>query len=153
MTECVFCKIAKGEVPCHKIWEDKKFMAFLSIFPNTKGFSVVIPKKHYSSYAFDLPSKVLSDLILASTKVVKLLDSKLEDVGRTGLIFEGYGVDHVHSKLFPMHGTGKLKRKWKALKSKNNKYFKKYEGYISSNDSKRADETELKKLADKIRRK
>jgi diadenosine tetraphosphate (Ap4A) HIT family hydrolase len=152
MNNCVFCEIAKGELSCHKIWEDRNFMAFLSIFPNTQGFSVVIPKKHYSSYAFDLPDKVLNDLVLASKKVAKLLDSRLKDVGRTGLMFEGFGVNHVHSKLFPMHGTGKLKKKWKPQKSKIEKYFRKYEGYISSHDSKRADDTELEKLAKKIRK-
>jgi len=115
MAECIFCKIVRGEVPCYKIWEDEKYLAFLSIFPNTEGFSVVITKKHYPSYAFNLPDKVLTDLVIASKKVAKLLDSKLDDVGRTGMIFEGFGVDHVHSKLFPMHGT-KMKE-WKPLKS------------------------------------
>ena len=66
---CIFCKIVKGEIPCHKIWEDEKHLAFLSIFPNTDGFSVVIPKKHFSSYAFDLPDEVLSELVIASKKV------------------------------------------------------------------------------------
>ena len=150
MADCIFCKIVRGEVPYHKIWEDKKYLAFLSIFPNTEGFSVVITKKHYSSYAFDLSDKILQELVIASKKVAKLLDSKLEDVGRTGMIFEGFGVDHVHTKLFPMHGT-KMKE-WKPLKSNVDKYFEKYEGYISSHDYKRADDNKLKKLAEKIRR-
>src|SRR3989338_3598236 len=141
MSDCLFCKIVKGEAPCHKIWEDEKHLAFLSIFPNTEGASVVITKKHYSSYQFDLPEDVLKDLVIASKKVAKLIDSKLEDVGRTGMIFEGFGVDHVHAKLFPMHGT-KLKE-WKPIKSNVNKYFEIYEGYISSHDFKRADEKKL----------
>lgn len=150
MGACIFCQIVKGEFPCHKIWEDKKHVAFLSIFPNTEGFSVVIPKKHYSSYAFDLPDSVLKELVLASKKVAKRIDSTLDDVGRTGMIFEGFGVNHVHTKLFPMHGTSNLK-KWKALKSNVDKYFWTYEGYISSHDYKRANDTELAKLAKKIR--
>ena len=57
MTEqdCIFCKIVKGESHCHKIWEDEEHLAFLSIYPNTLGASVVIPKKHFSSYAFHMP--------------------------------------------------------------------------------------------------
>ena len=43
--KCVFCNIVNGVLPCHKIWEDDEHLAFLSIFPNTKGFSVVITKK------------------------------------------------------------------------------------------------------------
>lgn len=149
MNECVFCQIVKGASPSHKIWEDKDFLAFLSIYPNTNGFSVVIPKSHYSSYAFDLPDDVLSGLVLASKKVAKLLDAKLEDVGRTGLVFEGFGVDHVHAKLFPMHGTKMAV--WKKLHSSMDKYFEKYEGYISSHDYKRADDGELERLAAVIR--
>ncbi|MBU2496984.1 MAG: HIT family protein [Nanoarchaeota archaeon] len=148
--ECIFCKIVKGEIPCHKIWEDEKHLAFLSIFPNTDGFSVVITKEHFPSYAFDLPDHILSDLVIASKKVAKLIDSKLEDVGRTGMILEGFGVDHVHTKLFPMHGTANVK-KWKEIKSNVDKFFKKYEGYISSHDYKRENDEKLKKTAAKIR--
>lgn len=149
MSDCIFCKIVAGEAPCHKIWEDDKHLAFLSIFPNTEGFSVVITKEHYPSYAFDLPDNVLSDLMIATKKVGKLLDAKLPDVGRTGMIFEGYGVDHVHSKLFPMHGT--VDSTWRPIESKVDKYFEKYEGYISSHGYDRADDEKLAELAKKIR--
>ncbi len=150
MKDCVFCKIVRDELPSHKIWEDEKHLAFLSIFPNTEGFSVVITKEHYPSYAFDLPDTVLQDLIVATKKVAKLLDNKLEDVGRTGMIFEGFGVDHIHTKLFPMHGTANMEE-WAKIESKIDKFFKKYEGYISSHDYKRADDKKLAELARKIR--
>lgn len=88
-----------GKAPCHKIWEDDDHLAFLSIFPNTDGFSVVIPKAHHPSYAFDLPDEVLSALMLATKRVAKQLDRAFDDVGRCGMVFEGYGVDHVHAKL------------------------------------------------------
>ena len=148
--DCIFCKIAKNEELSYKIWEDEKHLAFLSIFPNTEGVSVVITKEHYPSYVFDLPEEVMVDLIKAAKQVAKLLDTKLEDVGRTGMIFEGFGVDHIHAKLFPMHGTANMKR-WRPINSKINKYFKKYEGYISSHDCKRADDEKLAGLAEKIR--
>jgi diadenosine tetraphosphate (Ap4A) HIT family hydrolase len=148
--DCIFCKIVEGEAPSHKIWENENYLAFLSIFPNTEGTTVVIPKKHYGSYPFDLPDNVLSDLILATKKVAKLLDSKLDDVGRTAMVFEGFGVDHVHSKLFPMHGT-KMKE-WRPIESKVDKYFDKYEGYVSAHDYKRADDEKLSGLANKIKK-
>lgn len=149
MEDCIFCKIAQGETPAHKIWEDEKHLAFLGIFPNTEGMAVVITKKHYPSYAFDLPDEVLKDLIVAAKKVGKLLDAKLPDVGRTALVFEGFGVDHVHAKLFPMHGT--KTDKWKEIRSKINTYFSTYPGYVSSNDSERANDEKLSQLAKKIR--
>lgn len=149
MDSCIFCDIAARKAPAHIIWEDEEHVAFLSIFPNTEGFTVVIPKTHYKSYAFDQEDRVLADLVLASKKVAKLLDSKLEDVGRTGMIFEGFGVDHFHAKLFPMHGT--KADKWEARKSNIDKYFDKYEGYISSHDYKRADDAKLADLVKKLR--
>ena len=149
MESCIFCKIVSGEAPCHKIWEDGKHLAFLSIFPNTEGFCVIITKEHYPSYAFDAPEDILQGLMLASRKVGKLLDAAFDDVGRTGMIFEGFGVDHLHAKLFPMHGT-KMKE-WKPLKSSVEKYFDKYEGYISSHDFKRENDEQLAKLAERIR--
>lgn len=147
--DCIFCKIANGEAPAHKVWEDDKHLAFLSIFPNTEGFTVVITKEHYPSYALDLPEDVLIGLVNAAKQTAKRLDAKLDDVGRTGMMFEGFGVDHVHAKLFPMHGT--KSDKWEQRKSNVDKYFETYEGYIFSHDYRRADDEALAELAKKIR--
>lgn len=150
MGKCIFCQIVNHQMPAHKIWEDENHLAFLSIFPNTEGFSVVIPKKHYSSYAFDQNDKILSELIIATKKVANILDNYFQDVSRCGMFFEGFGVDHLHSKLFPMHGTGNIE-KWQMIESKkNNTYFEKYPGYLCSNDSNRADDQKLSQLAKKI---
>lgn len=150
MIGCIFCEIVKGKAPAHTIWEDEKHLAFLSIFPNTEGFSVVITKEHYPSYIFDVPQDVMTELVLATKKVAKLLDVKLDDVGRTAMVFEGFGVDHVHAKLFPMHGTANM-AEWKPIKSKVEKYFDQYEGYISSHDYKRENDEKLAALARKIK--
>lgn len=148
LPDCIFCQIAKGEAPSYKIWEDDDFMAFLNIFPNTKGASLVIPKQHYDSYFAEIPEDVLEELMEASQKVAKLLDEKLEDVGRTGLIFEGFGVNHIHAKLFPMHGT-KLDE-WKNIESDIDDYYETYPGYLSSHSAKRPSDEELKKVAEQI---
>lgn len=147
---CIFCAIASGRSPCHKVWEDEEHLAFLSIYPNTPGFTVVIPRKHYSSYAFDLPDEALAKLVIASKQVAKLLDSRLTGVGRSGMFLEGFGVDHVHSKLAPMHGTASLEA-WRPIESQVDKYFLQYEGYLSSHDHQRADDAELAELARHIR--
>lgn len=151
MDTCIFCEITAKKSPAHIVWEDDAHLAFLSIFPNTPGVTVVIPKIHYSSYAFELPDEVLSKLILAAKRVGLLLDLALEGVGRTGMIFEGYGVNHVHAKLFPMHGTGK-DSSFRRINSLIDKFFAEYEGYISSHDWKRAPDEDLAKLAEHIRR-
>ena len=150
MDDCIFCRIVAGTSPSHNVWEDEKHVAFLSIFPNTEGVTVVIPKHHYSSYAFDLPNEVLTELMLATKHVAHMLDTALPDVGRSALVFEGFGVDHVHAKLFPMHKTKNMEA-WKPIESKIDKYFTQYEGYISSHDYERADDTALADTAKKIR--
>lgn len=150
MAECIFCKIAAKEAPAYTVWEDEKHTAFLSIFPNTEGVTVVIPKAHYSSYAFDLPDEVLSELVLATKKVAKLLDTKLEDVGRTALVFEGFGIDHMHAKLFPMHGTADM-TEWQPIASAVETYFKQYPGYISSHDYKGTPDIPLEETARKLK--
>ena len=47
MEKCIFCKIVKGEIPCYKVYEDEKFLAFLDIRPLTRGNTLVIPKEHF----------------------------------------------------------------------------------------------------------
>lgn len=149
--ECLFCQIVAGTLPSHQIWSDENHLAFLSIFPNTEGVTVVIPKHHYDSYAFDQSDEVLTNLLLATKKVAKLLDSYFEDVGRCGLVLEGFGINHLHSKLYPLHGTGDLAT-WQPLEShQNRRYFDRYPGYISSNDSERADDAQLAALAAALR--
>lgn len=148
--DCVFCDIVAGSAPSHRVWEDDEHLAFLSIYPNTLGVTVVIPKAHHSSYAFDLDDDVLTRLMLATKRVARLLDARLEGVARTGMMFEGYGVDHVHAKLFPMHGTAEI-TEWRPVLADIDIYFERYEGYLSSHDWKRADDLDLATLAAHLR--
>jgi diadenosine tetraphosphate (Ap4A) HIT family hydrolase len=153
MPDCIFCQIVHKKSPANIFWEDESHLAFLNIFPNTEGATVVITKEHYPSYIADAPERVAKDFLSAVTQVAKLLDRKLEDVGRTGIIFEGMGIDHLHAKLFPMHGTKDVATEWRAFpKPEIDTYFEKYEGYLSTHSSReRADDEVLKNLAEKLR--
>lgn len=141
--DCLFCKFAAGELPCHKVWEDEKHLAFLTIFPNTPGVTVVITKKHYPAYAFDLEDQVYLDLVAAAKKVGKLLDNRLEKVDRTALVLEGMAIDHVHAKLYPIRGKGPAQLP--------TVHFEKYRGYITTLDGPREDDEKLAQLAEKLR--
>ncbi len=150
MNDCIFCQIASKESPSHTVWEDEKHIAFLSIFPNTEGVTVVIPKAHYSSYVADVPDDVSNELLSAAKKVAKKIDAAYDDVDRCGFVFEGFGVDHIHAKLFPLHGT--KSDNWRERTSSVDKYFEDYEGHISSHDYKREDDGKLAAIAEKIRK-
>jgi diadenosine tetraphosphate (Ap4A) HIT family hydrolase len=149
---CVFCKIVSGNAPAHRTWEDADHLAFLSTFPNTEGFSVVIPKAHRTSYVFGMEPAEYTALHLAAREVARLLDAAFDDVARTGIMYEGYGVDHAHAKLFPMHGTaGNQGEDWREVVSPIKGYFDRYQGYLSSHDHTRADDARLAAVAERVR--
>jgi len=147
MESCIFCKIVKGEIPCYKIYEDTEFLAFLDIYPNTEGMTLVISKKHYNSYAFDMPEEEYTKLMKVTKKVAELLDKKL-NVKRTAMVMEGMGINHVHIKLYPMH---RLENKDQIIEAKERVFFEKYPGYITTLMGSEADHKELAELAKKIR--
>lgn len=103
MDECVFCKIVKGEIPAEKVMEDDNFLAFLSITPVYDGLTVVAPKKHYGSYAYQsMTDEELSAMHVFAKKVALLLDKALGSE-RCVQVMEGLDVDHAHIKLFPKY--------------------------------------------------
>lgn len=148
MEQCIFCEIISGNLPSNKVWEDENHLAILGIFPNTKGMTIVFPKKHVSSYIFDVPEKIATDVLKAARTVARILDKKLETNMRTALVFEGFGIDHLHAKLYPLHGE---KGEWRQMEHTIDKFFEKYEGYVSTHEYNRADDKELAALAKRLR--
>lgn len=144
-TSCIFCQIVAGTAPCHKIWENERYLAFLSIFPNTEGFAVVLPKHHLSSYIFDHASDEINQLMKSTKHVASILVGKFTTVDRAALIFEGYGVNHLHAKLIPLHGTKTAS--WKHVASTIKTKFEAYPGYVSSHDAARESDKKLSELA------
>ena len=149
---CIFCEIARGNFETPGIfWQNDEHMAFLSIDPNTEGFTCVIPKEHYGSDIMKMPDDSLQKLILASKHVAGVLENYFEDTGRVGVIMEGTGIDHAHVKLVPMHGTENLRKgEWKQVLSEKEFWFEKYEGWICSGGGPKADPKKLQLLAQKL---
>jgi histidine triad (HIT) family protein len=101
MDDCIFCKIVKGELPSYKVYEDENFLAFLDIFPVKKGQTVIVTKQHYTSKVTEVPEDILKNLIAVTRKVAASIESKLADVERCQIVFEGFHTNHLHAKLFP----------------------------------------------------
>ncbi|MFT6361226.1 MAG: histidine triad (HIT) family protein [Candidatus Paceibacteria bacterium] len=150
--KCPFCEIVAGRMETPGVfWEDEIFMAFLSIDPNTEGFSCVIPKDHYGSDIMKMDDDTLQSFILAAKHVAGILEKAFDDVGRVGLIMEGTGIDHAHIKLSPMHGTEDLgKGIWKQYLSEEEFWFDTYEGWISSGGGPSANSKDLITLRDNL---
>jgi len=106
MNECIFCRIIKGQILAHKLYENDNVFVFLDINPYTRGHTLVIPKKHYQDI-FDIPDKELEILIKEVKKVAELQRDKLKvkDINifqRNGLL-AGQEVDHIHFHVVPRY--------------------------------------------------
>ncbi len=97
----IFTKIVLGEIPCYKVAENDKFLAFLDITPIKKGHVLVIPKLEVD-YIFDLEDELLSEMIVFS-KTVAIKIKKILPCKKVGVTVIGLEVPHAHIHLVPMN--------------------------------------------------
>tara|TARA_B100000401_G_scaffold143029_1_gene95043 strand:- start:3149 stop:3541 length:393 start_codon:yes stop_codon:yes gene_type:complete len=102
----IFSQIISGEIPCYKIAEDDNHIAFLDIFPISKGHILVVPKKE-TDYIFDLNSKAYSDLWLFAKKVA-IAQKKVIKCNRIGVSVVGLEVPHAHIHLIPINNISDM---------------------------------------------
>ena len=106
MSDSIFTKIIKGEIPCYKIAEDDRFIAFLDVFPIKKGHTLVVPKAQID-YLFDLDDSLLSDLMIFSKKVAQKMQRAIS-CERIGVAVIGLEVQHAHIHLVPLDTVGDI---------------------------------------------
>lgn len=99
----IFTKIINGEIPCHKICENKDFLAFLDIRPIAAGHTLVIPKKEIN-YIFDIEDKLLAGLFSFSKKVAKMIEKEVP-CEKIGIMVAGLEVPHAHVHLVPIRSV------------------------------------------------
>ena len=80
MSDCIFCKIVKGEIPCNKIYENSDILAFLDIAPVNIGHCLIIPKKHFANI-YETPEEILASMIKASKIVARAIKSETKSDG------------------------------------------------------------------------
>ncbi len=102
----LFSKIAAGEIPCHKIAENDKFLAFLDIMPLVMGHVLVIPKTEVD-YIFDIEDDKLAEMMVFAKSVAVNLKKKIV-CKRIGVAVIGLEVPHAHIHLVPMNDAGDL---------------------------------------------
>ena len=105
-SDSIFTKIIKGEIPCYKIAEDDRFIAFLDVFPIKKGHTLVVPKAQID-YLFDLDDSLLSDLMIFSKKVAQKMQRAIS-CERIGVAVIGLEVPHAHIHLVPLDTVGDI---------------------------------------------
>ena len=114
--DCIFCKIANGEIPSNKLYEDDDFVAIMDLSPATKGHSLVIPKKHYDNF-FAMTPEEAAEAMKRARKVAGTLMEKLHPDGmnmtqNNGEV-AGQTVMHYHLHLIPRYLSDPEHINWK----------------------------------------
>ncbi len=102
----IFTKIIQGEIPSYKVAENENFYAFLDINPNTKGHTLVVPKKEVDKI-FDLDEATYRELMLFARKVAIAIE-KTVSCNRVGVAVVGLEVPHTHVHLIPITEMGDM---------------------------------------------
>ena len=132
MADCLFCKIASGEIPCTKIDETEEFLAFLDINPIHLGHTLIIPKKHVKDF-HEFPEKLGEQWMAFTKKIMKQVkqgtDADAINIGMNNGSAAGQVIFHQHTHIIPRYTDDGLKN-WQ---------------------SKKASPEELEEIADKIK--
>ena len=106
MEDSIFTKIIKGEIPCHKVYEDEKVFAMLDIEPLSNGHVLVIPKKQVD-LLWDLEQSDYDYLWQITKKIAQKIQAEMKPI-RVGVVVEGFGVPHAHIHLVPLYDKNVL---------------------------------------------
>ena len=129
MDNCIFCKIIKGEIPCHKIYEDDDFIAFLDIRPLNKGHTLIIPKKHIR-WVYEVENH--GEYWNVAKKLANAIVKCLEPLYVMFITF-GTEVPHAHIHVVPRYENDG------------------HPGLVSLSNVKEISETEMKEIVEKIK--
>ena len=101
MEGCIFCKIVKKEIPCHKVFENKNFLVFLDIKPVNHGHLLIIPKKHIV-WIQEADDKIIEEIFKLAKKMILALKNGLGcDYVQLSVI--GNEIPHFHIHLIPRY--------------------------------------------------
>ena len=116
---CIFCKIAAGEIPSTTIYEDEDFRVILDIEPASKGHALILPKEHYANL-YELDDALASKALVVAKKVITQMTEVLGCDGYNVLqnngTAAGQTVFHFHMHLIPRYKEDDVKIGWKLGK-------------------------------------
>ncbi len=109
---CIFCKIAAGQIPCYKLYEDSDVLAFLDVNPASRGHTLVVPKTHYDSVV-TTPKAILDKVFEVAQMIAQ---AQISQLGATGVNIitnagksAGQTVKHFHVHVIPRYDDDGLK--------------------------------------------
>ena len=106
---CIFCKIAKGEIPCYKIYEDNDFLAFRYVSQSPKGHTLIIPTKHYDNILSRVEKRNIMLPVVTVAKALKksLKIDNINMINNNGPL-AGQTINHFHIHLIPRYDNDKV---------------------------------------------
>ncbi len=116
-SNCIFCKIANGEIPSKTLYEDDSFRVILDISPASKGHAIILPKNHAANL-YELPEEDAAKIMVVAKKVATVLKDTLQCDGLNVLQNNGEAagqtVFHLHVHLIPRYENDNVKIEWEA---------------------------------------
>ena len=113
--DCIFCKIAGGDIPSSTVYEDEQFRVLLDLSPATKGHALILPKQHYANI-FEIDENVLRDLIVLAKKVASAMKETLNcdgvNIVQNNGEAAGQTVFHFHMHLIPRYNGDSVGLTW-----------------------------------------
>lgn len=115
-TNCIFCKIANGEIPSKTLYEDDKFRVILDLGPASKGHALILPKEHYADL-YELPEETAGEVMKLAKKMAAQMTQRLGCEGfnlvQNNGELAGQTVFHFHMHLIPRYRDDGQKIGWK----------------------------------------
>lgn len=116
--DCIFCKIANGEIPSATVYEDEDFRVILDIAPAAKGHALILPKNHYDDL-WELGEQEAQKVLLLAAKISaaqkKALNCDGINVLQNNGTAAGQSVFHFHMHLIPRYNEDQMDIPWKTL--------------------------------------
>lgn len=116
--DCIFCKIAAGEIPSKTLYEDDKYRVILDLGPATKGHALILPKNHYANL-YELPDEDASEVICLAKKMITRVTDKLGcdgyNIVQNNGEAAGQTVFHFHMHLIPRYVDDGQVIGWKPM--------------------------------------
>lgn len=106
MHGCIFCEIAAGTIPVHRVYDDDDVIVFLDHEPIRTGHMLILTKAHYS-YFDDVPSDLLAHVCMLGQQLAKIQRDLLQ-VERAGMMFSGNDIAHCHAHIVPLRSNTDL---------------------------------------------
>lgn len=116
MADCIFCKIAKGEIPSATIYEDEKFRVILDLGPASKGHALILPKEHYADI-YEIPEDLAGEAYQLAARLAKKMTEALKcdgfNIVQNNKETAGQTVFHFHMHLIPRYEKDQVGLTWK----------------------------------------